>query len=339
MGNKGSPQKSKKPKAKIHMRVLNVGISGSGKSTFAKQMKIIASGGFTVEEKEAQREVILVNLLLGIKDLIHFAEQFNHTLLPKNLKHSRFFTGELSDLEWNDKIIQKIKQLWNDPAIQDTWKLRFQIDLQIAHLDYFIDNIDRITSPDFVPTNEDILRARQRTTGELTVSFIHEKIAWEFVDVGGQRPERNKWDPIIKAKLTDAIIYFISLEEYNVPSSEELNKTKLDISFEVWSELARSELLSKTTIILFLNKLDLFKQKLANEKDSEQFIKLFPEYRTDGDTRGTDFIKKKFLEAVPDRTISTHAICALDTSLIEMIFKEVKNTIFDTRVNMTGIKL
>jgi len=35
----------------------------------------------------------------------------------------------------------------------------------VNHMDYLMSHLERFTMPNFVPTNEDILLARQRTTG------------------------------------------------------------------------------------------------------------------------------------------------------------------------------
>jgi len=346
MGNKSSSQHKKvikkDKKCKQIVRILNLGISGSGKTTFAKQMKIIASGGFTGEEKDIQKLIIFQNIKLGLQELIKFAEKHDDNLEPSNLKHSRFMI-KLDTLEWTDKISEKAKLLWTDPAIQRTWKTYARYQMQIYHLDYYMENIDRITSPSYIPTNEDMLRNRQRTTGENITTFVNDKIKWELFDAGGQKPERTKWESIINTKESiSAIIYFVSLDEYNVVSPEDLSKTKLQISLEAWQEVVKSEYIKQKhiTLILFLNKLDIFSLKLTIPEDKEEFVELFPEYIGDRIDSATDLIKKKFVDLAPtSQEITSHCLCALDTSLIEILFKAVKNTIFDARVLSSMIKL
>jgi guanine nucleotide-binding protein G(i) subunit alpha len=56
-----------------------------------------------------------------------------------------------------------------------------------------MENILRISGKDYVPTEQDIVRNRVKTTGISEMSFkINEKIL-KFTDVGGQRNERKKW--------------------------------------------------------------------------------------------------------------------------------------------------
>lgn len=58
---------------------------------------------------------------------------------------------------------------------------------------YVMDNLDRIASPNFVPTTDDVLRCRARTTGIHETEFDVNELHFRMVDVGGQRSERKKW--------------------------------------------------------------------------------------------------------------------------------------------------
>jgi len=63
-----------------------------------------------------------------------------------------------------------------------------------AHLlcSYF-DHAGRFASPDFTPNQEDMLRARIKTTGIRELRFTIKDVEFTIVDVGGQRSERRKW--------------------------------------------------------------------------------------------------------------------------------------------------
>lgn len=341
MGNRSSSKK--KEKVKQIVRLLNLGISGSGKTTFAKQMKIITLGGFTEEEKDTHKRIVFHNIKLGLQELIKYAEILEIHLESENLKHSRFFLSmDSTDSEWSEKMATKAKNLWSDPSIQRTWKESIHYQLQVSTLDYFMENIDRMTAANYVPTNEDMLRTRQRTTGEHLTVFVNEKIRWELIDAGGQKPERAKWESIISTKESvNAIIYFVALDEYNMLSSEDPSKTKMQISFEAWAEILQSPILKQKQIslILFLNKVDCLTKKLSIQEEREDFMRTFPSC-DDSLESATESVKKKFLDLVPGNfsEITSHTLCALDTSLMEVIFKAIKNTIFDSRVLTSGIK-
>jgi len=324
------------------VRILNLGISGSGKTTFAKQMKIITLGGFSEEEKDNQRRIVHHNIKLGLQELIKQAEKLDYPIDPTNLKHCRYFTQlDSIETEWSEKVSHKARVLWSDPGIQKALKDDRHFQIQISHIDYFMENLERITAQNYVPTNEDMLRARQRTTGEQTTVFVHEKIKWELLDCGGQRPERGKWEGIINSKdSVSAIIYFVALDEYNVESFEDPTKTRMQVSFEAWRDINKSESIGEKdiTLMLFLNKIDLLTKKLTSSAEKVEFGNVFPQYSGEGLESATEAVKKKYLEIVKDQDVSTHIICALDTGLMEIIFKTIKNTIFNSRMLTAGFK-
>jgi GTPase SAR1 family protein len=346
MGNRtGKPKAPKKPKKPKHtLRILTLGISGSGKTTFAKQMKIIALGGFQDEEIRVHKEIVLQNVLVGIQELIKQAEKLEYNVDGENLKHCRYFAQmHAIDTAWNEKMGEKIKLLWTDPAIQRTWKAAPNFQLQMIHFDYYMEHLDRISRLEYNPTNEDMLRARQRTTGEQNITFIIDKVGWDLIDVGGQRPERYKWEGILDSKEhpISGVIFFAALDEYNMISNEEVGKTKMDISLQVFRELCQSKTLQDRpyiALLLFLNKIDLLENKLKSEEDRNKFKEVFPEYTGDLDS-ACECVKDKFQNSSFDLKINTHFICALNTDLMEDVFRQVRTTIFDTRITYSGVRI
>jgi len=308
-------------------------------------MKIIALGGFQVEEIRVHKEIVLQNVLVGIQELIKQAEKLEFNIEGENLKHCRYFSQmHTIDTPWNEKMGEKIKLLWQDTAIQRTWKAATGFQLQMVHFDYFMENLERISRIDYVPTNEDMLRARQRTTGEQMISFVIEKVGWDLIDVGGQRPERHKWETIINCKESvNGIIFFAALDEYNMASTEDTMKTKMEISLQVFEELMNSQALRDhpfITILLFLNKIDLLEGKLKNEEDTNKFKEVFPNYNEkDGIKSACECVKELFHSPFPAVTIHTHSICALDTTLMAEVFGAVRTTIFDSRLTISGVRI
>jgi len=340
--SKSTHKKHKKPKHVL--RVLTLGISGSGKTTFAKQMKIITLGGFGEDEIKVHKDIVLQNVLVGIQELIKQTEKLEYQVEGDNLKHCRYFTQlHAVEVHWNEKMGEKIKLLWQDNAIQNTWKAAPGFQLQMVHFDYFMENLDRISKVDYVPTNEDMLRARQRTTGEQMTSFVIDKTGWDLIDVGGQKPERAKWEAIISSKESVCgIIFFAALDEYNMMSTEEPNKTKMEISLQVFTDLLQSNTVQDRphiTILLFLNKIDLLEAKLQKDDNRDKFKEIFPNY-TEGIESACNCVKDKFVSPFPeDLKIHTHYICALNTLLMAEVFTAVRTTIFDSRLNTSGVRI
>ena len=54
--------------------------------------------------------------------------------------------------------------------------------------------MDRIAcGTDYVPTQQDILFCRKTTKGIIEFPLVIERVPFLFVDVGGQRTQRQKW--------------------------------------------------------------------------------------------------------------------------------------------------
>ena len=52
---------------------------------------------------------------------------------------------------------------------------------------YYFNAIDRISQPSYMPTQQDVLRARVRTTGIIETTFRYNRMIYRMFDVGGQR--------------------------------------------------------------------------------------------------------------------------------------------------------
>lgn len=56
----------------------------------------------------------------------------------------------------------------------------------------YFDSIQRIGAPNYLPTDQDVLRSRVKTTGITESHFQIGELKYKLFDVGGQRSERKK---------------------------------------------------------------------------------------------------------------------------------------------------
>lgn len=73
-------------------------------------------------------------------------------------------------------------------------------------------NIDDLLNPNCVLSDEDVLRARIQTVGAFKLSIGIKDFEYKFLDVGGVRSERYKWDRHYSQ--VNHIIFVISLPGY-----------------------------------------------------------------------------------------------------------------------------
>lgn len=81
----------------------------------------------------------------------------------------RFFIDNETE-ELNETNVARMKTLWSDKKFQECYhKYCSEVSL---HLEYFVNKVDEIAAPGYVPSDDDILHCRQRTTGGATTTFM-----------------------------------------------------------------------------------------------------------------------------------------------------------------------
>ena len=88
-------------------------------------------------------------------------------------------------------------------------------------------------------------------------------------DVGGQRSERKKW--IHCFENVTSIIFCVALSEYDQVLLEESSQNRMIESLVLFDSVVNSRWFMRTSIVLFLNKVDLFKQKLGKSPLGQYF--------------------------------------------------------------------
>ncbi len=86
----------------------------------------------------------------------------------------------------------------------------------------FFESANRIAASNYVPSKEDVLRARAKTTAITETRFSIGQLSIHMVDVGGQRSERKKW--IHNFESVTSIIFCTALSEYDQVLLEERNQ-------------------------------------------------------------------------------------------------------------------
>ena len=64
-----------------------------------------------------------------------------------------------------------------------------------------------------MPSDQDVLRTRVKTTGIVKIEFVVKKTRFRMFDVGGQRSERKKWIHCFDNVTT--ILFILALSEYD----------------------------------------------------------------------------------------------------------------------------
>jgi len=297
-----------------------------GNLEFFKQMKIIQDhGGYSKEELLEYKYIIFGNSITQMKCILEAAQKLNMSVAdPDNLVRFKRLLGTKSGGDaWSVEVAHDIKALWADQGIRDVYALRDKHYQLNDCASYFFDSIDRFATDNYVPTQDDVLRARVRTTGIQEAEFKFEDIELRMLDVGGQRSERRKW--IHCFDQVTAVIFCVALSEYDQSLREDGQQNRMKESLLLFDEVCNSVWFKGTSFILFLNKTDLFKEKIARV----DLATCFPSY-TGGCNfdNASDYIKRRFLEQNrSSHPIYPHFTVAISTENIEFVFKVIRGTV------------
>jgi len=77
----------------------------------------------------------------------------------------------------------------------------------------FFESLDRLFAKDYIPTDQDILRSRLKTTGITETVFELGTLTYRMFDVGGQRSERKKW--IHCFENVTALLFLVAISGYD----------------------------------------------------------------------------------------------------------------------------
>ena len=313
------------------VKILVLGAGESGKSTIVKQMKIIHGDGYSIDELNNFKTVIHSNLLTSMIEVINVTEKLNIQLHDSSNQAHVMEVIKCSSLlkpgaEISSDLGEKMKLLWQDGGFQECLKHAADYHLSDS-APYYFQRIEKILDPSYTPNEQDVLRSRVQTTGIVETSFKSGSITYRLTDVGGQRSERRKWLHCFDD--VKAVLFVASLNEYNMTLIEDGTTNRMEESLNLFQAISYNKFFDNSSIILFLNKLDLFTEKIINTTHHLRLF--FPQYTgPDHDVSAAqEFILEQFLSrnARKDKVIYPHFTTATDTSNIKIVFKVVLETI------------
>ncbi|XP_054722457.1 guanine nucleotide-binding protein G(i) subunit alpha, partial [Uloborus diversus] len=314
------------------------GAGESGKSTIVKQMKIIHEAGYSKEECLQYRPVVYSNTIQSLMAIIKGLGQLKLDFADPSRKDDarQFFTiaGASQDGELNPELAAIMKRLWQDPGLQHCFSRSREYQLNDSAA-YYLNALDRIGQPNYIPSQQDVLRTRVKTTGIVETHFTFKGLHFKMFDVGGQRSERKKWIHCFEG--VTAIIFCVALSGYDLVLAEDEEMNRMIESMKLFDSICNNKWFVETSIILFLNKKDLFEEKITKSPLSI----CFPEY-TGNNTyeEAASYIKMKFEnqnKRKDTKEIYTHFTCATDTNNIQFVFDAVTDVIIKNNLKDCGL--
>eukprot|EP01135_Chromosphaera_perkinsii_P009590 Nk52_evm40s1810 gene=Nk52_evmTU40s1810 len=341
---------------KREIKLLLLGSGSCGKSTIVKQMRIIHGEGYSEAVRKEYIFVIhknivqaLLTLISGMRELGIVCEAENEDTFVQyesELRNSIDSVKEpvrsaMSGLNVGqdsifppEKLLGMFERVWSDSGIQKCYTKRNLLQVEDSAI-YFFENIKRICDHSYIPTQQDVLHTRAPTSGIIEYKFCVKDNVYRMIDVGGQRSERRKWIHCFED--VTAIIFVVALSEYDQTLFEDREQNRMKESLALFGTIVNYEWFKSTSIILFLNKKDVLKEKV----EASSIAKYFPEYY--GDPADVGAVQEFILDMYVDlnrcetKSIYPHFTCAPDTENIKFVFEAVADTILNNNLRGYGL--
>ncbi|XP_073964560.1 G protein alpha subunit f [Choristoneura fumiferana] len=287
------------------IKLLLLGTGESGKTTIIKQMKILHIKGFNQSERIEKIKYIRHNVHESIHDIVRNMARLSIALAsPKNVQAQAFVLrcGPEGPPQYNEEYFDYVRALWRDAGVKECFKRSNEYQL-IDSAEYFLDRIDLIEKSDYVPSDADILRCRQKTSGIQKIEFkvkVPKSMQggvqdfWMF-DVGGQRGERKKWIQVFEG--IHAIWFLVACSDYDQTLREDGATNRLQEALTLFEDVWQSRFLLEAGLIVFLNKQDLLRQKVERGPGIARYFPKYRDYQGPGDEydRTKMFIRQMFV--------------------------------------------
>ncbi|KAJ7058433.1 guanine nucleotide binding protein, alpha subunit [Mycena amicta] len=321
-------------------KVLVLGSAESGKSTIMRQMRIISHGGFSKDELLAFRPTIHKNAVDSAQAVVGALREFGleevlvdeHRHLPEVIDSARALTGETADA---------IEMLWQDPVVSrllDEHGSEFHL---MDSAPYFITHIQRLAKPGYSPTVEDVLRARTQSTSMTEMRFNAGNLSIHIFDVGGHRTAPRKWLHCFES--VASIIFCAALSDYDqvlpgtdADGEETTTQNRLRESLVLFENIINSRWFIRTSIILFLNKVDVFQKKLTKIPLERHFPEFVPGGL--GNAAAAKYILWCLIrQNCVRQSVYPYLTQATDTDNIRTVFGQVRETILPGALRNSNI--
>jgi len=326
-------------------KLLFLGSGGSGKSTLFKQLRSLHGAGFGDKDRLQFKEHIFAQITEQMRLVLECIEMVNEEqeedekgleLSSEGEDAKLKLLGHATSTQLTPEIAEVIKTLWKEEAVKQIYDQRALMKIEDSSA-YFWNSVDRVVDGGFIPNDRDILLVRYRTTGVIEQKFEMRRNMFHVFDVGGQKSERKKW--IHCFEMVTAVIFVASLSCYDEVMFEDEEKNSMTDSIELFGSICNNEYFKETAMILFLNKKDLFAEKIKTVPITECPDFSYYDGAPDSYDDTATFIKTQFeaLAEQPNKQIFTHLTCAVDKNQVEKVFNDIQTVIINASLAQGGL--
>lgn len=149
-------------------------------------MKIIHETGYSRDECEQYRPVVYSNTIQSLMAIIRAMGQLRIDFNDHSRTDSarQFFTlaSAAEEGELTPELALLMKRLWQDEGVQMCFSRSREYQLNDSAA-YYLNALDRISQPSYIPTQQDVLRTRVKTTGIVETHFSFKGLNFKYAQI------------------------------------------------------------------------------------------------------------------------------------------------------------
>jgi GTPase SAR1 family protein len=320
------------------LKLLLLGPGDSGKTTLFKQLRELYVEQFSHRDRVNSRMLVHLNVVETMLAMaaaafknwypdIHVSDEVLKAMDDSELKTMDKFQNI------DEKLAANFRTIWFDPEMNRMYKEHMnELDIP-SSVEYFMDRLDEISEPDYLPIYQDTLYIRSRTTGARKIEFVSDGQEFEIYDVGGQKTERKKW--LSHFDKVQSVLFLVPMGDYDQFMFEDKTVNRLQDAMDLFTEVIKNAELKQSSMILFLNKRDLFEKKYPEIPLSN----FFHNYKGKTPADAYEFLAEEFNKCNPyeEKEIHVHVTIATDTTNIDLVFQNVRQTVINSSIKELGL--
>eukprot|EP01084_Bolivina_argentea_P260913 440768_1 len=345
--------------------ILLLGPRGVGKNTIFEQFKIIY-GYHSQQERLSYVSHIRQQIILNMNELLQRCN-IHHLSTDAQVAARQFHNIDHGTS--NCDIISSIKILWDQPLIQNIC-----ISDGLTNYCCFFNDIDLIFSAHYIPNDIHIIKMKKPIQTKVMQQTVRIKgCEYQLINPCGQQSSLKKYIPYFID--VNVVIFVASLADYDSKMNEKhldllvigyiniiydfvnipedlisLIKQFCDIEdgyimqqqIDMFKDIVNSHWFNQNNcgIFLFLNKKDIFAEKIQNKPLNK--FSLYADYNGNEDSsydEGICYFRRKFQAVLNNKQkqIFSYATCATDRDHIEMVFNDITHAVIECGLVCEGL--
>ncbi|KAH8730716.1 G-protein alpha subunit-domain-containing protein [Phaeosphaeriaceae sp. PMI808] len=311
-------------------KLVIMGNRNSGKELVMHQLKALYADGYhPIDARKPFRYAMRSNIRLLIHAIIDLLKDTGIHLPSELNQHFAILLHEVETVDDSQQISQEavkaVQAIWTCPQFSTIYLRNFEIDFP-QYSPYFAQEIERIASPDYIPSEADVIRLDMSTRGVKELRFNWGELDVHLFNISTNVPIhfRNRWYHQLEG--ATALVYAVDISLYDRLYFGQATQSQLldDLAaFESWST---SERFANSSIILLLNNFTRFREKLAHVP-LQTLFKDFVPTETDPETSARTYILRRFKEVNRNRLSIYSFWVDLDMSDNTHLYAALKKTI------------